>query len=151
MPVSLSFAEAVHNVSRHPRIQYLKDSLDLTPYIETAAKHLSGIRIPQEYTDAIYGASMRINRAMSDTMDLQALQHLKLRTNEVYQQVSWRGYWPVGRGVVVGGRGHTPSVAFRHLPPNSDGFNYATEGALFISAQLSSDAVSALRKVRVLI
>ena len=35
---------------------------------------------------------------------------------------------------------------FRHLPPNS-----ATEGALFISAQLSSDAVSALRKVRVLI
>ena len=28
-------------------------------------------------------------------------------------------------------------------------FSYATEGALFISAQLSSDAVSALRKVRV--
>ena len=28
---------------------------------------------------------------------------------------------------------------------------YATEGALFISAQLSTDAVSALRKVRVLI
>ena len=31
-----------------------------------------------------------------------------------------------------------------HLPPNS-------EGARFISAQLSTDAVSALRKVRVLI
>ena len=30
-------------------------------------------------------------------------------------------------------------------------FSYTTEGALFISAQLSSDAVSALRKVRVLI
>ena len=30
-------------------------------------------------------------------------------------------------------------------------FSYATEGVLFISAQLSSDAVSALRKVRVLI
>ena len=29
--------------------------------------------------------------------------------------------------------------------------SYATEGALFISAQLSSDSVSALRKVRVLI
>ena len=36
-------------------------------------------------------------------------------------------------------------------PPNSARFSYATEGALFISAQLSSDAVSALRKVRVLI
>ena len=45
---------------------------------------------------------------------------------------------------------HTPSAAFRHLPPNSARFSYATEGALFISAQLSSDAVSALRKVRVL-
>ena len=30
-------------------------------------------------------------------------------------------------------------------------FSYATEGVLFISAQLSTDAVSALRKVRVLI
>ena len=43
----------------------------------------------------------------------------------------------------------TPSIAFRHLPPNSARFGYATEGELFISEQLSSDAVSALRKVRV--
>jgi len=42
---------------------------------------------------------------------------------------------------------HTPSIAFRHLPPNSPRFGYATEGALFISAQLSTDAVGALRKV----
>ena len=39
---------------------------------------------------------------------------------------------------------HTPSIAFRHLPPDSARFGYTTEGALFISAQLSSDAVSAL-------
>ena len=31
----------------------------------------------------------------------------------------------------------TPSIAFRHLPPNSARFSYATEAALFISAQLS--------------
>ena len=43
------------------------------------------------------------------------------------------------------------SLQFRHLPPNSARFSYATEGALFISAQLSSDAVSVLRKVWVLI
>ena len=48
-------------------------------------------------------------------------------------------------------KAHTPSTAFRHLPPNSARFCHATEGALFTSAQLSSDAVSALRKVRVLI
>ena len=41
---------------------------------------------------------------------------------------------------------HTPGIVFRHLPPNS-----ATEGALFISPQLSTDAVSALQKVWVLI
>ena len=47
---------------------------------------------------------------------------------------------------------HTPNIAFRHLPPNSARFDYATEGALFISAQLSTDALSAaLRKVWVLI
>ena len=46
---------------------------------------------------------------------------------------------------------HTPSTAFRHLPPNSARFSYATVGVLFISAQLSSDTVSALLKVRVLI
>ena len=44
---------------------------------------------------------------------------------------------------------HTPSIEGA-LPPNSARFGYATEGALFISAQLSSDAVSALRKVWVL-
>ena len=37
---------------------------------------------------------------------------------------------------------HNPSTAFRHLPPNYARFSYA---------QLSSNAVSALRKVRVLI
>ena len=45
---------------------------------------------------------------------------------------------------------HTPSIAFRHLPPDSARFSYATEGALFISAQLSTDAVSALRKVLII-
>ena len=47
--------------------------------------------------------------------------------------------------------GHTPNMAFRHLPPDSAIFSYTSEGALFISTQLSTDAVTALRKVRVLI
>ena len=46
---------------------------------------------------------------------------------------------------------HTPSIAFRHLPPNSARIGYATEGALFTSSQLSTDAVSILRKAWVLI
>ena len=44
---------------------------------------------------------------------------------------------------------HTPSIAFRHLPSNSTRLGYATGGALFISAQLFTDAV-ALRKIWVL-
>ena len=47
-------------------------------------------------------------------------------------------------------KAHTPSIAFQHLPPNSARFSYATHGGLFISEQLSTDAVSALRKVWVL-
>ena len=46
---------------------------------------------------------------------------------------------------------HTPSIAFWHLPPNSVRIGYTTEGALFISVQLSSDAVGGLWKVWVLI
>ena len=46
---------------------------------------------------------------------------------------------------------HTPNIAFWHLPPNSARIGYATEGALFISTQISTDAVSALRKIWVLI
>ena len=37
---------------------------------------------------------------------------------------------------------HTPSIAFRHLPPNSARFGYATEGAFFISTQLSNDTLN---------
>ena len=46
---------------------------------------------------------------------------------------------------------HTPSIAFRHLPPNYARFSDATKGELFISVQPSTDAVSALRNVWVLI
>ena len=49
---------------------------------------------------------------------------------------------PPTRSTPSVGTNHTPSIAFRHLPPNSARFSYATEGALFISAQLSSDASS---------
>ena len=38
----------------------------------------------------------------------------------------------------------TPGIAFRHLPPSSAGSGCATEGALFISTQLSIDAVGAI-------
>ena len=50
-------------------------------------------------------------------------------------------------GETAEGASHTPSIAFQHLPPNSARYGYTTKGALFISAQLSTDAVSALRNV----
>ena len=87
---------------------------------------------------------------------IAGLAHLKGRGFESLQE--WRENFLVQGQLsvlilisVLVLRTHTPSIAFRNLPPNSARFSYATEGALFISAQLSSDAVSALRKVRVLI
>ena len=61
---------------------------------------------------------------------------------------SWVKNWKPGHSDV---EGHTLSIAFWHLPPNSARFSYAPEGALFISLQLSTDTVSALQKVWVLI
>ena len=49
------------------------------------------------------------------------------------------------------GSDHTLSISFRHLPPDSARTGYALKRALFISEQLSTDAVSALPKVWVLI
>ena len=46
----------------------------------------------------------------------------------------------------VGIKLQTPSIALRHLPPDSAIIGYAIEGALLISAQLSTDAVGALWK-----
>ena len=60
------------------------------------------------------------------------------RTNETERE---------GRGRHAG---FTPSIAFRHLPPNSCRISYATEGALFISAQLS-ERVRVLIKLQTLV
>ena len=46
---------------------------------------------------------------------------------------------------------HQASLSGTFLQTLPDLHGYATEGALFISAQLSTDAVSGLRKVWVLI
>ena len=67
----------------------------------------------------------------------------------VYDILPWRKVLKSdARSVLLA---HTPSIAFRHLPPNSARNSYATEGALFTSAQLSTDAFSAHRKVWILV
>ena len=42
---------------------------------------------------------------------------------------------------------HTSSLTFRHPPPHSARISYANEGPLFVSEQLSTNTVSAFRKV----
>ena len=46
---------------------------------------------------------------------------------------------------------HTLSIAVRHFPPNSARTGYVTEGALFITMQLSTNVVSTLWKVWILV
>ena len=55
-----------------------------------------------------------------------------------------------GHVVLVSSHGVMTASLSGTLPPNSARTGYATEGALFISAQLSTYAVGALRKVWVL-
>ena len=80
----------------------LKDNLDLTPYIEAAASRLGALRMPQQYSDAIYRASTSVNQAMSDVMNMETMRRVKEGSNEVYQQV---GDWAVLGG---GGWYHVP-------------------------------------------
>ena len=67
----------------------------------------------------------------------------------------WRmGLWTLDRLVLVLDRTKqalTSTILRASLSGASARIVYATEGALFISAQLSTDAVNVLRKVRVLI
>ena len=60
-------------------------------------------------------------------------------------------FWRERRAEAVSNRGPSAYQPNALLLGQTGSLSYATEGALFISAQLSSDAVSALRKVRVLI
>ena len=71
----------------------------------------------------------------------------------VTQTVDWenKSLGALGRSHLCQYCGHTPSVTFWHLPPNSARFGYAIDGPLFTSAQLTTDTVSALGKVWVLI
>ena len=78
-------------------------------------------------------------------------EHLALSDAHLHTRFPWMAAWLVDRLHHSHTVLHTPSIAFRHLPPNSARFSFATEGELFISVQLSTDAVSALRKVWVLI
>ena len=65
---------------------------------------------------------------------------LEMKRKRFRVSVLWT-LWPV--------QDHTPCIVFRHLPQGSATARtgYTTEGALFISVQLSTDAVSALQKV----
>ena len=52
------------------------------------------------------------------------------KSGRVWRKVPESDARSVGEGSI-----HTPSIAFRHLPPNSARVMYSLEGALFLSAQ----------------
>ncbi|KAK7094147.1 hypothetical protein V1264_007812 [Littorina saxatilis] len=100
--------EVAHNVSAHPTLQYLRNSLDFTPYIETAANRLRALRMPEQYSSAIYSASSRMNEAVSDVIDLEAMKQVKQAYSEVYQQGAWAyKYWQVEENM----KNHLHSIA----------------------------------------
>ena len=89
--VCICRAEAAKNVSSHPTLVYLKNSIDITPYIESAANKIGSLRMPEQLTSAIYSASARMNAAMADkNCSCDALRTVAKAYNEVYQQVSFK-------------------------------------------------------------
>ena len=88
-----------------------------------------------------------------DTQTTTERESIWLSNTDRLDSLAHRVVCHVARRVVFSWEGEVTSdrLAFRHLPPNSARFSCATEGALFMSTQLSTDTVSALRKVWVLI
>ena len=94
--LSNSVSEAMHNVTSHPNIVYLKNTLDLTPYVKAASNKLTALRMPEEYTAAIYRASSRVNNVISDVMNMESMKQIKQASNEIYQEGVWAyKYWQV--------------------------------------------------------
>ena len=98
-------------------------------------------------------STQTFRRALAASVDSSAeikeLKPLQWR-NQFWQSLeegAGKRCWECGASLHYELPWQTPSLAFRHLPPDSARPGYATEGALFISAHLSTDAVSALHKV----
>jgi len=93
--VSNYVTESAKNMSSHPTLVYLKNSVNITPYIESAANKIGSLRMPEQLTSAIYSASARMNAALADK-NLTGLRSVRKAYNEVYQQGVWAyNYWQV--------------------------------------------------------
>jgi len=99
--LSNHISAVAHNVSSDPRIQFIKKSLDLSPYIKAAATKIGSVRMPESYSAAIYRASSNVNNAVNDFLNIKALRHVKENTNEIYQQGVWAyHYWQQEENIV---------------------------------------------------
>jgi len=68
--------------------------------VESAANKISSLRVPEQYTNAIYSASELVNEALRDTANVAALQGVREAYNEVYQQGKWAyNYWQVAENM----------------------------------------------------
>ncbi|KAL8574772.1 hypothetical protein ACOMHN_035315 [Nucella lapillus] len=92
--LSNAMTEAVHNVTHHPYVLYLHNSMDVTPYLQAASNKINSLRMPEKYTSAIYDASARVNEVMSDVMNMETMKRIKEASNSIYQEGVWaRDYW----------------------------------------------------------
>ncbi|KAL8574776.1 hypothetical protein ACOMHN_035319 [Nucella lapillus] len=92
--LSNAMTEAVHNVTHHPYVLYLHNSMDLTPYLQAASNKINSLRMPEKYISAIYDASARVNEVMSDVMNMETMKRIKEASNGIYQEgVRARDYW----------------------------------------------------------
>jgi len=99
--LSNHISAVAHNMSSDPRVQYFKKSLDLSPYIKAAASKISSVRMPEEYSAAIYRASSNVNNAVNDFLNMEAMKQVKETSNEIYQQGMWAyKYWQKEQNIV---------------------------------------------------
>nr|KAG5709527.1 hypothetical protein BaRGS_001577 [Batillaria attramentaria] len=93
--------ERWEEVKNHPHVQNVQNRMDLLGHdyrwlMGHLGERVRQVKIPEEYTNAIYNARDSISSGLSGMLERQEVQKFQAAANEVYQQGVWAyKYWQV--------------------------------------------------------
>ena len=139
--VSFIAANKVYTSTNKTTIVWIETELSFLPGVDASHVYVRALALGCFYSHI---STRTFRRALTASLDICAEIECPFsgvtKSGRVWRKVTESN-----------ARSVTQSITFRHLPPDSARNGYATEGALFMSAQLTTDAVSVLRKCWVLI
>merc|ERR1711970_1321103 len=91
--------KAVDTVYNATYIDYLANKISQVRNVNIAP-YVASFDIPEEYTNAIYGARDEINTQLNNFIEGSEIKYVKSGMNEVYQQGMWAyNYWQLEENI----------------------------------------------------